>query len=209
MCTTDSFRGIQHRYKVCGVLIATFIFAGCRQEMADQPRYDPLEESDFFSNGMSARQAPAGTVARGHAQLNNSYFTGKINGKPVATLPEEALKERTLAELLPRGQQRFNIYCAACHDRIGTGHGMVVRRGFPAPPSFHSDRLLQAPLGHFFDVATQGFGRMPAFAGQISVEDRWAIAAYIRALQLSQNASAAALPAGDRQQLPGKEGGSP
>lgn len=206
MCTTNSLPRSTWRYTLSAVLLTTL---GCQQQMADQPRYDPLEASDFFQNGMASRQPPVGTVARGKVQLDDAFSTGLFEGKPISILPAEALQHRTMAELLQRGQERFDIYCAACHDRVGTGRGMVVERGFPAPPSFQSEHLLQAPLGHFFDVATQGFGRMPSYAGQTSIDDRWAIAAYIRALQLSQNANVVELPAEDQQRLNAAKGETP
>jgi len=169
---------------------------GCRQQMAEQPRHDPLEASAFFRDGRAARPLVPGTVPRGHLREDEHLYTGKVGGKLVETFPFPVTKE-----ILERGRERFNIYCSPCHDQLGTGEGMVVRRGYRQPPSYHTDRLRELPVGHFFDVMTNGFGAMPSYAVQIPVEDRWAIVAYIRALQLSQNAKAAELSAADRRKL--------
>jgi mono/diheme cytochrome c family protein len=171
---------------------------GCRQQMAEQPRHDPLEASAFFRDGRAARPLVPGTVPRGHLREDEHLYTGKVGGKLVESFPFPVTKE-----ILERGRERFNIYCSPCHDQLGTGEGMIVRRGFRQPPSYHTDRLRELPVGHFFDVMTNGFGAMPSYAVQIPVEDRWAIVAYIRALQLSQNAKLAELPAADRQKVQG------
>lgn len=179
------------------VLAALALLAtACYQKMAENPRYDPLEPSSFFADGSSARPLPADTVARGHLRDDSLLFTGKVNNEPVDQFPFPITRE-----VLLRGQERFNIYCAPCHGPTGEGDGMVVQRGFSRPPSYHSDRLRQAPVGHFFDVMTNGFGVMPSYAAQIPVRDRWAIAAYIRALQLSQHATLDDVPPDVRQQL--------
>ena len=167
--------------------------------MADQPKYKPLQKSTFFGDDRSARPLPPGTVARGHLNADERYYTGKSGGEPVTALPVPLTRE-----LLARGQERFNIFCAPCHDRTGSGQGMIVRRGFRQPPSYHIDRLRQAPIGHFFDVITNGFGAMLEYSAQVPPADRWAIAAYIRALQLSQNATLADVPPEARQRLEGK-----
>lgn len=169
---------------------------GCQQQMANQPRYDPLEASDFFADGRSARPLVEGTVARGHLRLDEHFYTGKINGQLATTFPFPVTPA-----VLDRGQERFNIYCTPCHDRLGTGLGMVVRRGYRQPPSYHIERLRSAPAGHFFDVMTRGFGAMPDYAAQIPPRDRWAIAAYIRALQLSQSATLDDVPPPQRATL--------
>lgn len=158
----------------------------CRQDMQDQPKYIPLRPSSFFDDGRSARPLVEGTVARGDLDADPVFYTGKLNGKPVDYFPFPVTKA-----VLERGQQRFNIYCAPCHDQTGSGFGMVVRRGYRRPPSYHIDRLRQAPDGYFFDVMTNGFGAMPDYAAQIPPRDRWDIVAYIRALQLSQHANVA------------------
>ena len=183
------------------LLIGLVVLTGCRQKMADQPRYDPLEPSAFFPNGQSARPLPPNTVPRGQLRADSLLYTGKENGADATTFPFTV----TL-EVLQRGQERFNIYCAPCHDRAGTGHGIVVQRGFMPPPSFHSDRLRTAPVGHFFDVITNGFGVMPDYRAQIAPRDRWAIVAYIRALQYSQHAPASDVPGGDPTKVPQQPG---
>ena len=149
----------------------------------NQPKAKPLSESDFFSNGSNARQPPAHTVPRGDAREDMAFYTGQTNGIYVTQLPVKLSHD-----LLSRGRERFEAVCAECHDRTGSGNGMVVQRGFPQPPSFHVDRLRNAPIGHFFDVITNGYGVMYSYATRVEPEDRWAIAAYIRALQLSHDA---------------------
>jgi mono/diheme cytochrome c family protein len=164
--------------------------------MHDQPRYKPLAATDFFGDGRSARPEVEGTVARGHLRLDQARYTGKINSEDVDYFPFPIGKAD-----LERGQQRFNIYCAPCHSRIGDGNGMVVRRGFRQAASYHTDKLIKAPVGHFFDVVTNGFGAMPSYASRIEPDDRWRIAAYVRVLQLSQNAKVDDVPAEMRGEL--------
>jgi mono/diheme cytochrome c family protein len=169
-------------------LVALAILVGCRNDMHDQPRFKPLAESDFYADLRSARAPVEGTVARGDLREDSYFYTGKIGANPGDYMPAEVpVNEETLA----RGRERFNIYCAPCHSRVGDGNGMLPQRGYRHPPSYHQDRLRKAPLGYFFDVMTNGFGAMPDYAMQITPEDRWKIVAYIRALQLSQNATAA------------------
>jgi cytochrome c553 len=170
--------------------------AACQQQMADQPRYEPLSPSTFFGDARSARPLVEGTVARGQLRRDEHFYTGKEQGRLVDTFPFPVTRS-----VLARGQERFNIFCSPCHDRIGNGQGMIVRRGYRAPPSYHVDRLRAAPLGHFFQVMTNGFGVMPDYAQQVSPEDRWAIVAYIRALQLSQHARLVDVPPEERSQL--------
>jgi hypothetical protein len=172
------------------------VLAGCRQDMHDQPRYEPLEASPFFTDGRSARLPVEGTVARGQAHTDTHLYSGKVNGVVVDTLPFPVTPA-----LLERGQERFEIYCTPCHDRTGSGQGIVVQRGFRRPPSLHIDRLREAPVGHFFDVMSNGLGAMLDYSAQIAPADRWAIAMYIRALQLSQHATLAEVPPDVRQQL--------
>ena len=164
--------------------------------MHDQPKYIPLRESTFFGDARSARPLVAGTVARGQLHEDALLYTGKSGGKDADVFPFSVD-----ATVMARGQERFNIYCSPCHGRTGQGDGMVVRRGYRHPPTFHQDRLRDAPVGHFFDVITNGFGAMPDYAAQIRVEDRWAIIAYVRALQLSEHATAADVPADHRGDL--------
>jgi len=176
-------------------LAATLAAAGCSQKMNDEPRYEPLEASDFFADGQSARPKIDGTVARGHLRLGRPFYTGRSNGALVDAFPVAMTRD-----LLARGRERFDIFCSPCHGRLGDGDGVVVERGFRSPPSYHTDRLRSAPVGHFFDVMTNGFGAMASYASRVPPGDRWAIAAYIRALQLSQYAPLSAAPpeAGER-----------
>ena len=163
---------------------------GCRQDMHDAPRYEAYEKSEFFGDNRSMRPQVADTVARGQLREDAALFTGKVGAALVTRIPLPIT-----GQLVHRGRQRFEIYCSPCHGRAGRGDGMVVRRGFRTPPSLHLDRLRAQPDGYFYDVITSGFGVMPDYAAQIPVPDRWAIVAYIRALQLSQHAPMAALPA--------------
>lgn len=176
------------------VLLATA--AGCRQDMHDQPRYEPLEASTFFADGRSARPWVEGTIARGYLQEDELMFTGRVNGALSNQLPMPLSRS-----LLERGHERYEIFCTPCHARSGNGRGMVVQRGFPPAASFHDSRLREQPLGYYFDVVTNGFGRMKSYKAQISAADRWAIAAYIRVLQLSQNMPAGNLSDDDRRLL--------
>lgn len=170
--------------------------AGCHRDMRDQPRYEALEASSFFANGMASRPLVEGTIARGHLNEDEVFYTGKEDGQLVLEVPLEINRE-----LLERGEQRFNIYCSVCHDRTGNGDGMIVQRGFRKPPSLHLERLRNAPAGHFYDVMTHGFGAMPSFRIQVPPQDRWAIAAYIRVLQMSQQASLDDVPPEERAKL--------
>jgi len=173
---------------------------GCRQDMHDQPKLETLEKSIFFADGRASRPLIEGTVARGHAVIDTHLELGKdAAGKPVTTLPFAATKD-----VITRGHERFDIFCAPCHGRTGEGDGIIVRRGFKQPPSFHIDRLRQSQVGYFYDVIKNGFATMPDYAAQIPVNDRWAIVAYIRALQLSQNAPLSDVPADERKHLEGK-----
>ncbi|HXW93149.1 MAG TPA: cytochrome c [Terriglobales bacterium] len=172
-------------------LVWVLLFAGCRQDMHDQPRFKPLAKSDFYPDLRSARPPVEGTIARGQLQEDSYFYSGQIGSNPGDYMPFPVTEE-----VLARGRERFDIYCSPCHSRLGDGHGMIVQRGFRAPPSYHSDRLRNAPLGYFFDVMTRGFGAMPEYASQIPPRDRWTIVAYIRALQLSQHATASDVPAG-------------
>jgi hypothetical protein len=181
-----------------GLLLAIFVLTltGCRQQMADQPRYDPLEPSAFFADGQSARPLVPGTVARGDLRDDTHFYNGTTAGAPAKTFPFPIS-----VKVLQRGQERYNIFCSPCHDRTGNGDGMIVQRGFTRPPSFHIQRLRDVPPGHLFHVITQGLGAMPDYRHQIPPEDRWAIVAYVRALQLSYNASLADVPPDQRAKL--------
>jgi mono/diheme cytochrome c family protein len=174
----------RQRLYFAGSLAVFVATAGCRQDMHNQPKYKPLAPSDFFGDGRSARPVIEGTVARGHLRIDQARYTGKEDGMDVTEFPFPI----TRADLL-RGQTRFNIYCSPCHSRTGDGNGMVVRRGFRQAASYHTEKLIRAPVGHFFDVITNGFGAMPSYASRVEPDDRWRIAAYIRVLQLSENAT--------------------
>jgi mono/diheme cytochrome c family protein len=163
--------------------------AGCRHDMQNQNKMRPYRLSTFYPDGASARPLPAHTVARGDLRADEAYYTGIRDGKPVADLPFAVNRE-----LLQRGQQRYDIFCSPCHGRLGDGKGMVVTRGYKTPPSFEEEQLRHAQVGYFFNVMTQGFGVMPSYSAQVSVADRWAIAAYIRVLQYSQAAPLSDLP---------------
>jgi hypothetical protein len=178
------------------IIACVLLTVGCRQDMQDQPRYEPLEASDFFADGRASRPRVEGTVAQGQLRLNDQLYTGRINDALVDTLPVPLTWQ-----LLERGQERYNIYCSPCHDRAGSGQGIVVRRGFRRPSSFHIARLREAPIGYFFEVMANGFGAMMDYSVQVTPHDRWAIAAYIRALQLSQHATLADVPIEERQHL--------
>ena len=178
------------------IFIIVALASACRLDMHVQPRENPLSRSDFFADHRSARPLVEGTVARGDLRADSYFYTGKIGNAPGEDMPFPVT-----SEVLDRGRERFNIFCAPCHSRLGDGNGFVPSRGFSRkPPSFHIERLEKAPVGYFFDVITNGFGIMPDYGSQIPPQDRWNIIAYIRALQLSQNATMADVPAG--QQVP-------
>jgi len=180
---------------VCLGAVAMVLF-GCRLDMHVQPKYLPYEPTDFFSDGRSERQPVEGTVARGQLRTDELMFTGRENGVVVDKFPFPI----TRADL-ERGRERYNVYCTPCHDYTGSGRGMIVQRGFPQPPSYHIQRLRDMPAGHFFEVMTNGFGAMYSYAARVDPADRWRIAAYIRVLQLSQNAKVEDVPEADRQNL--------
>ena len=184
-----------------GVLIATLALGtalgvGCRQDMHDQPKIEPLEASAFFPDGRGSRPLVEGTVARSEPLGEPPYLTGKQGGQLVQQAPVAVS-----GAVLARGRERYNVFCSPCHDRVGTGNGMIVQRGYRQPPSFHDSRLRGEPDGYFFDIMTNGFGVMPNYAQQIPVADRWAITLYVRALQLSQDATLADVPAEKRATL--------
>jgi mono/diheme cytochrome c family protein len=182
-------------------LALLLLVGGCGRNMVDQPRLDPLQASPFFADGVGSRPPVPGTVARSVGAIDPVFFTGQGPAGFVSELPVELT-----VDLLRRGQERYDIYCALCHGYTGESDGMIVRRGFPVPTSFQDPRLLDAPVGYFFGVMTDGFGRMYPYASRISPEDRWAIAGYVKALQLSQNASPDDLPADVRRELTTTEG---
>ncbi len=188
--------------------------AGCRYDMQDQPRYRVYKKTDFFSDNLSTREWPEGTVPRGFLREDKAFFTGKIDnpdpnaavttttdasGNTLVSSFPNSITEFPMPvtrELVDRGQDRYNIYCIVCHGPLGNGDGMVVRRGFPQPPTYHDDRLRAAPVGHYFDVITNGWGKMNSYGAQIAPADRWAIVAYIRALQVSRDPGGPTQPAG-------------
>lgn len=185
-------------FAALALLVLPLLLTGCRQKMANQPRYDPLEASDFFADGMAARPRVEGTVARGELSGDPIFETGMLAGKPVTRFPAQVTLDRALVD---RGHERYDIYCSHCHGRLGDGNGMIPSRGLRRPPSLHTETLRNAPVGHFFDVMTNGFGAMPPYKTMVPPHDRWAIAAYIRALQLSQSARPADLPPGELAKL--------
>jgi mono/diheme cytochrome c family protein len=166
---------------------------GCRRDMYDQPHYEAYEPSTFFTDGTSSRPLLAGTVARGQLHADPLYYEGKVDGKDSEVFPFVIT-----AEIIETGRERYMVYCTPCHGRLGDGRGMVVRRGFSPPPTFHSDYLRNKPVGHFFNVITHGYGAMYSYAARIPVQHRWAITAYIRTLQYSTDAKPDDLDAKDR-----------
>jgi Cytochrome C oxidase, cbb3-type, subunit III len=179
--------------------VMSLLLAGsgaCRLDMHIQPKYTPLRASTFFADGRSERPVVPGTVAHGQLRVDELRYTGRINGVVANEFPFPITRAS-----LQRGRERYNIYCSPCHDYSGSGHGMIVQRGFQAPPSYHIDRLRQAPVGHFFDVITNGFGNMYSYASRVPPDDRWRIAAYIRVLQASERATLDDVPAEERRQL--------
>lgn len=181
---------------VCLALLLALAGAGCRQDMRDQSRLNPLTGSRFFTDGQASRLPVEHTIARDHLRGDEPWFTGKTNGVFVNEVPRGVAVDLPLLE---RGRERFGIYCTPCHDAAGTGQGMIVQRGFTQPRSYHDPQVRAQPLGYYYDVMTRGFGNMPDYAAQVPVADRWAIATYIRALQVSQHMELDALPDADRQ----------
>jgi Cytochrome C oxidase, cbb3-type, subunit III len=176
------------------LLVTVVVLSACRIDMHVQPRQNPLSRSDFFSDRRSERPPVEGTVARGQLHQDSYFYTGKIGNNPGDVMPFPVTKE-----VMERGRERFNIFCAPCHSQLGDGNGFVPSRGFARqPPSLHIARLQNAPVGYFYDVITEGFGIMPDYASQIPPQDRWDIVAYVRALQLSQNATLADVPPGQK-----------
>jgi mono/diheme cytochrome c family protein len=219
----------QSRTLTFAFCLFTFAFSACRQDMHDQPKYRPqrpIDQIGSINDGTSARPQVEGTVARDQLRDDVEFYTGKLRNyqAPAAGQAQAPAAQSANAQAgqntaptyqgfvtefpmpitaadLDRGQERFNIYCSVCHGRLGDGAGMIVKRGFRRPPSFHDERLRNAPIGYFFDVETNGFGAMPDYASQIPPEDRWRIISYIRALQLSQRATPADVPASERDKL--------
>src|ERR1700722_6146211 len=184
----DPSRLARTRAALCVAALAIFA-GGCRQDMHIQPKYLPYQETPFFADGRHERPVVPGTVARGHLRLDELLYTGKEDGEVADKFPFPI----TRADI-ERGRQRYNIYCTPCHDYTGNGAGMIVQRGFPPPPSFHIQRLREAPAGHFYEVITNGYGVMYSYAARVEPADRWRIAAYIRALQMSEHAAVSDAP---------------
>src|ERR1700729_3726195 len=184
-----------YKFFAIGALAGAGLLAGCRQDMQDQPKFFPQRGTDFYADGRSVRPQVENTVARDQLHEDGYFSTGLVNGKEGDGLPFPA----TMA-VLERGQEQYNVYCTPCHSRVGNGIGMIVQRGYMKAGSFHSARLETAPLGHFFQVISNGYGSMPDYSSQIVPADRWAIVAYIKALQLSQKATQADVPAGEQVQ---------
>ena len=189
----------------CGMLVACALSLGagaaCRQDMHDQPKIKAYREADFFADRRGTRPIPEHTVARGFLNDDEHLFTGKVNGQYTDQFPFQVTRD-----VLQRGHDRFSIYCTPCHGQTGMGNGMVVQRGFRPPPSFHTETIRKQTVGYWFDVMTNGFGAMPDYRAQVAPEDRWAIAAYIRALQLSQRATRADVPADKISELDAPQG---
>ena len=181
---------------VFALAAVVLLCASCRRDMQDQPRFRPFRTTSFFSDGRSARPLVAGTVARGHLEDDDLLYTGKVAGKPAEVFPFPITEQ-----ILARGRERYDIFCAPCHGRVGDGDGTVVERGMRRPISFHAERLKNAAPGYFFDAITNGFGAMFDLSERIPAEDRWAIVAYVRALQRSQSASLADAPPAEREKL--------
>lgn len=202
------------RFAILGVLgaLAVSFLGGCQQEMAKQPSYHPLEPSTFFADGRSARPLEVGVVARTWRLESDPVMTGvRKEGPESVDRYVNAFPFRMTEADLRRGQQRYTIFCAVCHDPLGTGHGKIVERGYLRPPSYHEDDsrgfarwglrvpLRDAPVGYFFEVVTRGYGAMPDYSAQVPPEDRWRIIAYVRVLQLSQHARIEDLPEEERR----------
>ena len=191
----------RHRITLFGLMGLAFLLSACGLNMYNQPRADSFEASPFFADGASARPLIEGTVSRERGAIDPDFFDGQDENGLVTALPLELT-----VSLLQRGQERFNIFCTPCHNYNGNGEGVVVQKGFPQPPSLHEQRLLDAPVGYYYNAMTNGFGRMFSYASRIPTEDRWAIAGYIKALQLSQNAFVDDIPEEARMQLEQLEG---
>src|SRR5262245_16979608 len=210
----------------CAMAFGACAHVGCQQKMAAQPSYQPLEPSEFFADHRSSRPLVAGTVPRGHLRTNLALYTGRktrigrfVPERQPAPTPasDRALsadENRDFVDTFPivvdqqrlqHGRDRYAIYCVVCHDPLGTGHGKIVERGYTQPPSYHIPRLGEAPVGRLFAVISEGYGSMPSYAGQIPPEDRWAIVAYVRALQRSQHFPESDLTDEMRKELAGTQ----
>jgi mono/diheme cytochrome c family protein len=196
VCCPQNASYLGDRTLLVTALVFSLLSTGCRKGMVNQQYLRPLAEETFFSDGSGARPIPPHTVTRGQLNEDQQYFEGKVGGQLVTTFPAPVTREK-----IERGRQGFDVYCAVCHGKTGEGDGMIVQRGFPAPPSLHEERLRKAPVGHFFDVITNGYGIMYPYASRVTTEERWDIIAYIRALQLSQDATLDDADPVNREQL--------
>jgi mono/diheme cytochrome c family protein len=200
-----SARSVVRNAGVLGSLAALALLAGCRQDMQDQPKIIPQRGSVIFADGRSARPQVDDTVARGQLHQDTYFYTGMVNGKP-----EDLMPFPVTADVIARGQERFNVYCTPCHSRVGNGDGAIVQRGYARAGNLQDPAYIAKPLGHYFDVMSHGFGAMPDYSAQLTPADRWAVAAYIRALQLSQHAKPSDVPGGVQvQSLEELSGGQP
>ncbi|MBV9073126.1 MAG: c-type cytochrome [Acidobacteria bacterium] len=182
--------------KACFGATLVLAFSGCRQDMHNQPKYVPYRSSEFFPDGLSERQQVEGTVARGQLHEDSYFYSGRVGTKEQDMFPFPITQA-----VMERGRERYDIYCSPCHGRTGDGQGMIVHRGYRRAADFHDQRIVALPVGHYFDIITHGFGAMPDYAAQIEPADRWAIAAYIRALQYAQNGTMAEVPGDQRGSL--------
>lgn len=181
---------VRLKFSAIGLAVILLLLTGCDMNLRNQPKHEPFEASTFFADGRSARPLLPHTIARGHLRVDREFYTGQTEtGDFVADWPQPLTPE-----LLARGQERYDIFCTPCHGAVGNGQGIIVQRGMPQPPSFHEARLREAENGYFYAIMTNGFGKMSSYAARIPPEDRWAIVAYIRALELSQNATLADVP---------------
>ena len=179
-----------------GLGFAALVLSGCRMDMHIQPKYLPYEATDFFADGREERQPVPGTVARGQLHEDSYFYTGVVQGADGYREEKNEMPFPVTLEVLKRGQERFNIYCTPCHSRVGNGLGEIVERGYKPAANLHDQVRLAEPVSHYFYVMTHGYGAMPDYSAQLTPVDRWAVAAYIRALQLSQAATPADVPAG-------------
>jgi mono/diheme cytochrome c family protein len=189
-------RNRSQRIVAAGTFGALLLVAGCRQDMQDQPKMDPQRGSDFFADHRGARPQVLDTVARGQLHEDTYFYTGVVQGPNGYKQEQNLMPFPVTMEVLKRGQERFNIYCTPCHSRVGNGEGEIVQRGYKPAANLHDQVRLSQPLSHYFYVMTHGYGAMPDYSAQLTPTDRWAVAAYIRALQLSQNATTADVPSG-------------
>jgi mono/diheme cytochrome c family protein len=188
-------KNTMRRFAVGCALGAMAMLAGCRQDMQDQPKMIPQRGSEMFADGRSARPQVEGTVARGQLHEDSYFYSGMI-GTGATAKPGDLMPFPVSMTVVERGQERFNTYCTPCHSRVGNGEGAIVERGYARAGNLQDEEYIAKPLGHYFDVMTHGFGAMPDYSAQLSPADRWAVAAYIRALQLSQHAKPEDVPAG-------------